>query len=281
MTITKSFTINFSKYQANGNDFLLIEENKHNELFNLIKPNAHILCDRNFGIGADGILLVYQAKENIFVRVLNKDNSEAKNCGNGLRCVAKYYFEKNKNLKKLNLNLFEKNYVATFDNDLILIHMGECVVRKSEIDFFDLENCLGVFFANITNFHLVWFFSKKVEPEKIIEEIKKKVVNFFDYNHSICWFDEKNTVFSSVFERGVGFTQACGSGGIASACSFILLNQIKCRELKVVQPGGQMNVLIGCVSTQLNETIFDISQKGSAKKVFLGSFSDEIFVKYE
>jgi diaminopimelate epimerase len=88
----------FSKYQGLGNDYIIINEWDKTVVAESKKPNlAKILCQRHFSIGADGILFVNApAKGNadIKMRIFNADGSEAEMCGNGIRCFAKYVYEK-------------------------------------------------------------------------------------------------------------------------------------------------------------------------------------------
>jgi len=85
--------INFTKMQGTGNDFVVIEdlEGKYENLEELAKK----LCDRHFGIGADGILVVRKSDiADLQMVIINADGSYASMCGNGIRCFAKYIWEK-------------------------------------------------------------------------------------------------------------------------------------------------------------------------------------------
>jgi diaminopimelate epimerase len=85
--------LNFTKMQGTGNDFIIIEdfEGKYDNLEKLAKK----LCDRHFGIGADGILVVRKSIiADIQMIIINTDGSYASMCGNGIRCFAKYIWEK-------------------------------------------------------------------------------------------------------------------------------------------------------------------------------------------
>lgn len=85
----------FSKMQATGNDFIIINylENSLNYSFKLL---SKYLCDRHFGVGADGVLILEKSKcgADFKMRIFNQDGSEAEMCGNGIRCFAKYVYEK-------------------------------------------------------------------------------------------------------------------------------------------------------------------------------------------
>jgi diaminopimelate epimerase len=80
-----------------GNDFILIDRIAHPEIpVDVIERNAPFLCDRHFGIGSDGILVVEQSSRDgidLVYRMYNPDGSEAEMCGNGIRCFGKWVYE--------------------------------------------------------------------------------------------------------------------------------------------------------------------------------------------
>ena len=82
----------FTKVQGSGNDFVLLEADESRQDWSRL---AVAMCDRHFGIGADGLLLVLPSdKADFKMRMFDPDGSEAEACGNGLRCLAKYVLEK-------------------------------------------------------------------------------------------------------------------------------------------------------------------------------------------
>ena len=91
---------NFSKYQGLGNDFIIFDA-RGNNLDNLFTENKgnfiEHLCKRNFGIGADGIILILESKNKCLVRmrIFNSDGSEPEMCGNGIRCLIAFLNDNN------------------------------------------------------------------------------------------------------------------------------------------------------------------------------------------
>ncbi|GAI14009.1 unnamed protein product, partial [marine sediment metagenome] len=84
--------MNFTKVQGAGNDFILVEADKAQRDWPQV---AIAMCDRHFGVGSDGLLLMLPSNNADFqMRVFNSDGSEAEACGNGLRCLAKYALHK-------------------------------------------------------------------------------------------------------------------------------------------------------------------------------------------
>ncbi|RQD73282.1 MAG: diaminopimelate epimerase, partial [Candidatus Syntrophonatronum acetioxidans] len=85
--------MNFIKMHGLGNDFIVVEDLEEN--INLSAPSITRLCQRNFGVGADGLVLIRpSSKGHIRMHIYNSDGSEAEMCGNALRCVARYAFER-------------------------------------------------------------------------------------------------------------------------------------------------------------------------------------------
>ncbi len=92
----------FTKMHGTGNDFILIDSRKENLDGVDLAQLAIRLCDRHFGIGADGLLIVLPSKAaDVKMRVMNPDGSEPEMCGNGIRCFAKYIYETSENKKEL------------------------------------------------------------------------------------------------------------------------------------------------------------------------------------
>ena len=84
----------FSKMQGAGNDFVVIDVMK-NQFDYSLPVLSQFLCDRHYGVGADGLILIDKSETQDFkMRIFNADGSEAEMCGNGIRCLAKYAFEK-------------------------------------------------------------------------------------------------------------------------------------------------------------------------------------------
>ena len=99
----------FSKYQATGNDFILIDD--RNQDFCLASDSIEKICHRRFGIGADGIILLQRGDSSFFrMRIFNSDGSEAESCGNGLLCFFRFLKD---------LGLIEKKGTVQIMNGLV------------------------------------------------------------------------------------------------------------------------------------------------------------------
>ena len=225
---------------------------------------SNFICNRHKSIGADGILFIKKQPNEINLRVLNSDASEAKNCGNGIRCVAQWFFDKNKLKKQVKILLKKTVYLAQKQENKILVDMQTCTVEQYRQNFLTTK-ILSVYKANVKNAHLVWIFKTKPESNKYIEILKSSMPDFNLYNHNFVWFEQDN-IYAEVFEKGVGFTQSCGSGAIASACAVAIFKENIAQTIHINQPGG---LLIVVLKNKKNKTFF-IDQIGIAKKSFHG-----------
>ena len=128
--------VHFRKYHGVGNDYLVIDPNIYD--VELTPDGIRLICDRNFGIGADGILYgPVKDGDNLSVRIFNPDGSEAEKSGNGLRIFVKYLFE-NKYVDKKNFSIETAGGIveACIEDDkanLIKINMGKMTFISTEI----------------------------------------------------------------------------------------------------------------------------------------------------
>ena len=180
----------FSKMQATGNDFIVLNylEEKLEYSYKLL---SSFLCDRHFGIGADGLLIIEKSNIADFkMRIFNKDGEEAKMCGNGIRCVSKFVYEKNlisKNeLKIETLACIKKVELKNEGNTVIQVkvNMGKAIFEKSKIPMifeegaekFKIDN-IEIYPVSVGNPHCVSFVDNidEINVEKygkIIENYK-------------------------------------------------------------------------------------------------------------
>lgn len=218
--------MNFSKYHGCGNDFIIVDYKPNNDYSLLAKK----LCDRKIGIGADGLIAVkLKPLEMIFY---NMDGSRAPMCGNGIRCFARYCYErgivKQKNFDVLTLAGVMKIEIADDKNFLIKVNMGAPLFDNESIKATDSQNCFGrEIVANGQKVKIYGFFMGTVHTVVFIDDIKDGTTQLGD---AICkheLFAEKTNVnFVQVidggnfivrtYERGVGWTCACGTGACAS-----------------------------------------------------------------
>ena len=215
--------IKFTKAIATGNDFIIVD-NRGLVLKNNIGQLAKRLCDRIYGIGADGLLLVEKSKQADFkMRVFNPDGSEAEMCGNGLRCIALYAKAKRVASADMRIETRAGMIKASMKNDEIKVKLTDpkdiqwnlCVM---------IQGCpYKVSLANTGVPHVIHFVD---DIENIdVKEIGAEMRYHSEFSPAGANVDfvkivnqGKNKIKVRTYERGVeDETLACGTGAVASA----------------------------------------------------------------
>ena len=245
--------INFTKMQGLGNDFIVINglDNSFNE--NLI--NIPKLANRHTGIGFDQLLLVESSsRSNIDFkyRIFNSDGHEVQQCGNGARCFALYVFEKKlTNKRKLNVETLNGDIKLIINNaSSVSVNMGEPEFAPSKIPAnFDSQdrkyivNGLEVGVLSMGNPHAVIISDDIANLQ--IDEIAQNIQNsgYFPegVNVGFMQINSDSNISLRVFERGVGETQACGTGACA-AVVFGVENNLLDNKVCVSLLGGDLDI---------------------------------------
>lgn len=251
--------LKFSKFEASGNDFIIVEPQEEQDWAFL----ARALCHRQLGIGADGLLLALPSRVAIFrVRVFNADGSEAETSGNGLRCLAKYAVEA-KGLKKgpvaLETLAGVKQVTTFWDGNRVTsarVDMGQPRFRAEEIPLarkvaitpiLDYTVPVGkrkfpLSFVSMGNPHAVHFTAEPVEGFPLAE-LGPRVENHPLFpqhiNFEVANLVDRKHIEARVWERGVGETLSCGSGACALAVVARLKGYID-EEVEIAMPGGNL-----------------------------------------
>ncbi len=259
--------INFYKYHGAGNDFLLIDGRK--DIPNISSEKLKMMCDRNFGIGADGIMYLLSSPNYDFeMKYFNSDGLEGSMCGNGGRCIVSFAFDKgikknkfrfiapdgehfaeilknNGNTKLIKLKMQDVETIETIDNHMVLDtgsphHLTFCRSIKSKNVF---------------------------EAGKAIRNSEKFKENGINAN-----FIEQNgnKLFVRTYERGVeNETLACGTGVTASAIGAYIRGTEKYKNYQIKTLGGELKVSF----QENNNTFKEIFLEGPAEFVFEGSIN--------
>jgi diaminopimelate epimerase len=259
---------NFAKYHGNANDFIIFMTQTKEQMLLYVKNNASQLCDRYRGIGADGILVLSATDYGLDMSVINKDGSEAKNCGNGLRCAARWYFDRNEEKSEITISLGQVHYLCSKVGDHIFVPMGEAQLVSLDT----IISHAKAYKINLQNNHIVFVFHNLViNHEIILEEVRHKIKNWHDYNIGLLTIRENN-FYSRVFERGVGFTYSCGSGACAAAAALSMgYSQDHVHELMLSQPGGPLWVRVQILENKGDNARFMLGQRGEAQAIFRGN----------
>ncbi|MGM0365351.1 MAG: diaminopimelate epimerase [Actinomycetota bacterium] len=256
--------ISFSKLNGQGNDFILIDDTHRN--IDLDSKQIARMCDRHFGIGADGLIIVQQSDiADYRMAYSNADGSVAEMCGNGIRCMARFLYEAGictqKEIEIETLAGIKKITMETTGGRVgkIRVNMGKPAFKPSQIPAdIDGEEVFGyslkaegkVFSINLVsmgNPHCIVL----TEKEKLAAIDLKKWGPALE-NHPA--FPRKiNVEFISiagsrevemrVWERGVGETLACGTGACAAAVAAVKTGKVKTKKVEVRVPGGVLGII--------------------------------------
>ncbi|WP_394231649.1 diaminopimelate epimerase [Niallia oryzisoli] len=262
--------IELIKCHGSGNDFLLIDEMDGKLSFNEEerKELAIALCNRETELGADGILFVLDSeKSDARMRVFNSDGSEASMCGNGLRCVARYVCEKlNKDEAVIETM---KAHLQVKKQDDLFPEIPTYMVEISPVSFqledlplqLEKETLINKHIEGLSadltftalavpNPHIVTI----VKAEDIHSDIQKNLSEYvngpnplFPDGVNVSFVNEltKGAIYVRTFERGVGFTNACGTAMSASSLVTCLngLNE-KEQVIEVYNNGGKVRCVV-------------------------------------
>ena len=284
----------FTKLQGSGNDFVLLEAGESPRDWSQL---AIAMCDRHFGIGADGLLLVLPSKKADFkMRMIDPDGSEAEACGNGLRCLVKYVLEKGL-IKKTTRKVMVETIAGIREAEPegkerrevnIKVSMGEPRFAAGDIslviepggELVDIKKMLGypltiantnllLNLVSMGNPHAVYFWQHPVS-EFPLSRLGPKVENLPIFpnrvNFEVARVISRREIEARVWERGVGETLACGSGACAIAVAAHLYGYID-NKVDIKLPGGALGVDWNGAG--------EVFLSGPAEIVFNGEWSDE------
>ncbi len=282
--------IKFTKMEGIGNDYVYV-----NDIENNIKNKSEFakkVSDRHFGIGSDGLILICKSEKADFkMRIFNADGSEAEMCGNGIRCVGKYVYDKKlTNKKELDIETLSgiKHLSLKVENSevqKVKVDMGMPKYRPEDIttfyngnidekaNFIQVDTKIDDKNANLTcisvgNPHAVCFVTdlENFDVEKYGKQIEndKRFPNRI--NAEFVEIINKNLIKMRVWERGAGETLACGTGACASTCACIL-NNLTERNIEVLLLGGTLNI-------EWDENDNHIYMTGPAVTVFEGEINE-------
>ena len=252
--------IEFYKYQGTGNDFVVVD-NRSQKLDRTDKTIAQKLCDRKFGVGSDGLILIENHEEYDFGMIyFNPDGSQSM-CGNGSRCAVKFVQFLGIIQNKTTFLSTDGVHEASIDGDIIRLSMQD--VAQSKINSFPEH-----FTINTGSPHYVIFASnindKNVKEEgasiRYSEEFAKEGINV-----NFVEKQSKDQISVRTYERGVeNETLSCGTGVTACAIAHVLHGGIS--PVKIETLGGQLSVDFELIDGNAK----NVWLTGPAKNVFKG-----------
>lgn len=283
--------IAFSKYHGLGNDFVLVD-NRHQPNLLLTSEQAIKWCDRNFGIGADGVIFTLPGKDgtDYTMRILNSDGSEPEMCGNGIRCLAKFVADletadgiPSAPPKAYTVHTLAGVITPTLQPDgQVTVDMGEPFLLAEEIPTtlsdanqrvisqpleVTSENWV-VTCVSMGNPHCITFVEdvSAVDLAHIGPQFEHHPVFPQRINTEFIEVVDRDYLKMRVWERGAGATLACGTGACASLVAGVLTERCD-RSVTVELPGGPLKIEWSSLDNRVYMT-------GPAEKVFTGSMDD-------
>ena len=283
----------FTKMEATGNDFIVIDA--HGEEVNWTEI-AKKMCDRHFGIGADGLLLLLPSEiADYRMQIFNSDGSEAEMCGNGLRCIVKFAYEHiigGPEFKDLTIETgsgIRQAHLSIWSGTVTSVRLGmgipglsieeiplalqqngitinETTPLSCKLNVCGRELCL--YFVSMGNPHAVCFIKESVDefPLSLIGPAVEEHPLFpARINFEIANVLSPEKIKARVWERGVGETLSCGTGACAIA-AMAQLNQNASNKISIALPGGILTIDWDGVN--------EIMLTGPAREVFRGEWEE-------
>jgi diaminopimelate epimerase len=243
----------FRKMHGLGNDFVIFDARKSN--IKLTKLKISVLANRKTGLGFDQLLIMRPSKtdNDVFMSVYNADGETVETCGNGARCIAKILINESKKTKVKIDTLGGEIEAYKNNNGLITVSLSSPKFKWNEIplshDADTLNLSLGIkgiptaTIINVGNPHAVFFVEKiefinlnEIGPKIEAHEIFPEKINV-----EFAQIINKNHIRMRVWERGVGVTQACGTGACATLVAAVRKNLTN-RNSKITLDGGDLFV---------------------------------------
>ncbi|MDR0697324.1 MAG: diaminopimelate epimerase [Christensenellaceae bacterium] len=246
-------TLKFLKMNGLGNDFILIDHTV-TQFSKDLSECASTLCNRKYSIGADGLVVITKSEcADYKIRIFNSDGSEASMCGNALRCLGLYLYDK-KGVRSHSISIetlagLRQIELVSHDGLIktIMVDMGvpkipaiNCLVNELSISYkfiehitlVDVGNPHAVVFTNSSDLNVCRALALEISQQSLFKD---------GINVEISRLVDTNRIEAIVLERGAGFTLACGSGAVAIAHVAVLKN-LATYPLLISMPGGFIKV---------------------------------------
>lgn len=276
----------FTKMHGCGNDYIYVDGAKEQIPLEKKPGVVRILSDRHFGIGGDGVIFINPSNEADFeMEMYNMDGSRAEMCGNGIRCVAKFVYDKGLT-DKTSISVISSGKIKYLDLflkegkvDAVKVNMGSPILHAAEIpvisdreeviaERIEVENAVyEMTCVSMGNPHAVVFMDEVSSlPLEKIGPLFENHVRFPKRTNTefVKVLDEK-TVEMRVWERGTGETLACGTGACAVVIACVL-NGLTKEEVTVKLLGGNLQI-------KWDRDANLVYMTGPAKTVFEGEVS--------
>ena len=281
--------IKFTKMHGLGNDYVYIDA--INQKIENESSLAKFVSNRHFGIGSDGLILICKSDSADFkMRMFNSDGSEAEMCGNGIRCVGKFVYDKgltDKTIVKIETLAGIKTLVLNTKDGKVetaRVDMGEPILEAEKIPVISKEQPVKNLELEAENKKFKFTCVSMGNPHAItiVENTKEFDVEKYGKilevdkafpkkaNIEFAQIIDKENIKMRVWERGAGETLACGTGACATAVAFNL-NGLTGRKVNIELLGGTLNI-------EWNEKDNHVYMTGPAVTVFDGELYEEAII---
>ncbi len=278
--------IEFTKYHGLGNDFILVD-NRHSSEPVVTPEQAVVLCDRHFGIGADGVIFALPGQNgtDYTMRIFNSDGSEPEMCGNGIRCLAKFIADLEGSDAKTLYQIHTGAGVISPElrsDGQVKVDMGVPRLLAAEIPttlapadakVIDVsiavaDRSWSVTCVSMGNPHCITFVEdvSAIDLETVGPQFEHHQAFPQRTNTEFIQVMRSDYIKMRVWERGAGVTLACGTGACAAVVAGVLTG--KCDSTTSVElPGGVLQI-------EWSEASQRIYMTGPAQRVFTGLISN-------
>ncbi|MEO6733587.1 MAG: diaminopimelate epimerase [Ferruginibacter sp.] len=255
--------VEFYKYQGTGNDFVILD-NRQDEYKLLTTKQIKLICDRHFGVGADGLMLLEKKTGYDFEMIYyNADGNESSMCGNGGRCLVKFAFHKGIVKTSYRFVAIDGVHVAEIDSD------GSVSLQMQDVNSVAYHSSYAV--INTGSPHFVKFAPEVADIDVVStgQEIRySKEFTPDGINVNFVETSGEDSIFVRTYERGVeDETLSCGTG-VTAAALLSAHNENGFNTVNVRTPGGHLSVEYDKISDQHFENIWLC---GPAEFVFKGT----------
>ncbi len=272
----------FTKMQGLGNDFVILDWEEYKKTQKTPDELAKKLCDRKFGIGSDGLIIINPNTEKTDIGWIfyNSDGTMAQMCGNGIRCFAKYVYNKGY-INKKEFSVETKAGVIIpkiLDDGRVKVNMNKPVLEPLKIPV-NVENNLdfkvktqerefNAFAVSMGNPHCVIITDEDTKKSALKYGREIEINNLFPEKTNVEFIKilSRGRIKLDVWERGCGITLACGTGACASVVACILKNLCD-KKVTVELPGGELVIEW---DGSLNDVNHDVYMSGEAQYSFKG-----------
>lgn len=254
-------TLTFNKFQGAGNDFVMVDNRA-----SVISPDDEILinklCNRRFGIGADGLIMISKhEKYDYEMKYFNSDGRLGSMCGNGGRCTARFAFNLGIAGRRQRFLAYDGAHEAIVEENIVRLQMADVKANPKVIE--------GNYFLNTGSPHYIIFRHDVDSADVVAEGRKIRYSQAFAPGGTNVNFVEVNSggIYVRTYERGVeDETLACGTGVTASAIASVLKGHFDTNSINIKTKGGDLNVNLEIVK----DMITNIWLSGPATFVFEG-----------